>query len=232
MLLAGLADVMNVRTLFMVSAFVLVLAGAVALLLPALGETVTEWKRTLHLLRGLEAAPRLGLGRAASRSEIDHFIQRMDGLEQMPSNERDELAAQTLIAQAPPGVLVVYRGETSDMAYFILRGSVGVGLVREHEYIFLEFKRDGDFFGEIAALKGMPRTASIITEEDCEFLVIHAQVMKQLARSYPGWNSVLHTAMGEHLSRTERPHGTGYDQQMLRELRTNQPAMEAEPEAA
>ena len=36
MLLAGLADVMNVRTLFMISAFVLVFAGAVALILPAL----------------------------------------------------------------------------------------------------------------------------------------------------------------------------------------------------
>jgi CRP-like cAMP-binding protein len=223
MLLAGLADVMNVRTLFMVSAFVLVLAGAVALRLPALGETVTEWKRTFNLLRGLEAAPRLGFGRAASRLEIDRFIQRMDGLEGMTSNERDEFAAQTLIAQAPPGVVVVYRGETSDMAYFILKGSVGVGLVREQEYILLEYKREGDFFGEVAALKGMPRTANIITEEDCEFLVIPAQVMRQLTRNYPGWNSVLQTSIIVHLSRTERSHGMGYDQQMLRELRTSQP---------
>jgi CRP-like cAMP-binding protein len=153
----------------------------------------------------------------------------MEGLENMPSGERDELAAQTLIAQAPPGVVVVYRGETSDMAYFILKGSVGVGLVREQEYIILEYKREGDFFGEVAALKGMQRTANIITEEDCEFLVIPAQLMKQLARSYPSWNLVLQTSISVHLSRTERPHGTGYDQQMLRELRTNQPDMEREP---
>jgi CRP-like cAMP-binding protein len=229
MLLAGLADVMNVRTLFMVSAFVLVLAGAVALLLPALGETVTEWKRALNLLRGLEAAPRLGFGRAASRSEIDRFIQRMDGLERMASSERDELAAQTLIAQAPPGVVVVYRGETSDMAYFILRGSVCVGLVREQEYIILEYLREGDFFGEVAALREMQRTANVLTEEDCEFLVIPANVMRQLARTYPNWNLALHAAIGEHLSRTERPLATGYDQQLLRELRTDQPDMEKEP---
>jgi MFS family permease len=226
MILAGLADFWNVRTLFMTSAFFLVLAGAVALRLPALGETVTEWKRTLKLLIGLEAAPRLGMGRAASRAEIDRFIQQMDGLETMTSSQRDEFAAQALIAQSPPGVVVVYRGETSDMAYFILKGSVGVGLIRDQEYIILEYKHPGDFFGEVAALSGMPRTANIITEEECEFLVIPAQVIKRLARTYPAWNVVLQSLIGEHLSRTERPLATGYDQEMLRNLRTNQPDAE------
>lgn len=232
MLLAGLADVMNVRTLFMVSAFVLVLAGAVALWLPALGETLTEWKRTLNLLRGIEPAPRLGLGRAASRAEIDHFIQKMDGLEEMTSNERDELAAQTLIAQAPPGMVVVYRGETSDMAYFILKGIVGVGFIREQEYILLRYLYAGDFFGEVAALKRMQRTANVITEDDCEFLVIPANVMRRLAQKYLGWSQVIDTTIVKHLNLTERPHGTGYDQQMLRELRTSQPEMNDEPVAA
>jgi MFS family permease len=232
MLLAGLADVIDVRTLFMVSAFVLVIAGAVALTLPALGETVTEWKRTLNLLRGMEAAPRLGIGQAASRSEIDRFVQRMDGLEGMTSKERDEFAAQTLIAQAPPGRVVVYRGETSDMAYFILRGSVGVGYVNEHEYIILSYLREGDFFGEVAALKGTLRTANVITEEHCEFLIIPAKLMRQLARNYRSWNLALHTTIGERLSVMELPHTLGFDQQLLRELRTNQPEMEPEPAAA
>jgi CRP-like cAMP-binding protein len=226
MMLAGLADLWNVRTLFITSAFLLVLVGAVALRLPALGETLTEWKRTLKLLRGLEAAPRLGMGRAASRVEIDRFIHQMPGLETMTSLERDEFAAQAFIAQSPPGVVVVYRGETSDMAYFILKGSVGVGLVRDQEYMILEYKHPGEFFGEVAALSGMPRTANIITEEECEFLVIPAQVIKRLAREYPSWNGVLQSLMGEHLSRTERPLATGYDQEMLRNLRTNQPDVE------
>ena len=229
MMLAGLADVMNVRTLFMISAFGLVLAGAVALLLPALGETVTEWKRVLNLLRGLEAAPRLGLGRAASRSDVDRFIQHMDELESMTSDERNELAAQTLSAQAPPGIVVVYRGETSDMAYFILKGTVGVGFIRDQEYIVLRYMREGEFFGEVAALKGMQRTANVITEEDCEFLIIPAKVMRRLARKYLGWSLTLDITIGERLSLTERPHGSGYDQQVLRELRTAQPETKDEP---
>ncbi|MEP7133648.1 MAG: MFS transporter [Chloroflexota bacterium] len=218
--LAGLADLMNVRTLFMISAFVLVFAGTVVLGLPALSETVTEWKRTLTMLRGLEVAPRLGAGRAASRFEIERFIQRLNGLDGMTSTERDELAAQTLIAQAPPGTVVVYRGETSDMAYFILKGSVGVGYSTEDEYVILSILKAGDFFGEVAALNGTPRTANIITEEESEFLVIPSKVFRNLARKYEEVNVMFQTTMTERLSMIDQPRGVGMDQQLLRELRT------------
>ena len=224
MALAGLADVMNVRTLFMISAFGLVIAGAVVLGLPALGETITEWKRTLILLRGLEAAPRLGVGRAALRSEIDRFIQRLNELEGMTSNERDDLAAQTLIAQAPPGTVVVYRGETSDMAYFILKGSVGVGYRKDDEYVILNILREGDFFGEAAALMGTVRSANVITEEESEFLVIPSRVMRQLEQQYAGLSTMFYMTMLERLSMIDQPHGMSMNQQLLRELRTNQPA--------
>ena len=232
MALAGLADVMNVRTLFMISAFVLVIAGAVVLGLPALGETFTEWKRTFTLLKGAEAAPRLGTGRAASRSEIDRFIQRVNGLERMTSKERDKLAAQTLIAQAPPGTLVVYRGETSNMAYFILKGSVGVGYSKDDEYVILNILREGDFFGEVAALTGALRTANIITEEESEFLVLPSQVLRNLAWSYEKVRVMFHTTMIDRLSMIDQPRGVSMDQELLRELRTNQPDMEKEVAAA
>jgi CRP-like cAMP-binding protein len=51
-------------------------------------------------------------------------MQEMAG---MSPREREQLAAQTLVAEAPGGKIVVYRGETSDMAYFILKGSVAAG---------------------------------------------------------------------------------------------------------
>ena len=232
MALAGLADVINVRTLFTISAFVLVMAGTVVLGLPALGETITEWKRTLMLLRGVEAAPRLGAGRAALKSEIDRFIHRLTELEGMTSGERDELAAQTLIVQAPAGTVVLYRGETSDMAYFILKGSVGVGYRKADEYVILNILRDGDFFGEVAALMGTARSANVITEEESEFLIIPSSVVRKLEQHYAGLRKVFYTAIVERLSMIDQPHGMNMNQQLLRELRTSQPDMETEPSSA
>jgi MFS family permease len=229
---AGLADFMDVRLLYLISALMLVAAGLLILFLPELGQSRAQWKRTLALLRGVEAAPRLGLGRPTTVSEIELFISRMPGLMEMTLKERAQLASSTLVAEAPGGKMVVYRGETSDAAYFILKGSVGVGYIKDDDYVILNYLHEGEFFGEVAALTGMQRTANIITEEASEFLIIPSKVLKRLARNYPALNVMLHTTIGERLSLTELPRGTGFDQQLLRELRTSQPVMEEETASA
>jgi CRP-like cAMP-binding protein len=202
------------------------------LFMPGLAPTAAEWKRTFALLRGVEAAPRLGAGRPASLEEVERFIGRMPQLSGMSLKERTQLAADTLVAEAQGGTLITYRGEESDTAYFILKGSVGAGHLKDDEYEILRFLQAGDLFGEVAAMTGMTRTANVITEEACEFLIIPARVLKRLARSYPDLNVVLHTTIGERLSLTELPRGTGFDQQLLRELRTSQPEMKTEPASA
>ena len=229
---AGLADYMDVRLLYLVSALMLVFAGIALLFLPELGQSRAQWKRTMDLLRGVEAAPRLGAGRPATMSEVERFISHLPELAGMSPKERTQLASDTLVADASPGTLVTYRGEVSDVAYFILNGSVGAGYVRDQEYVFLRNLREGDFFGEVAALTGMQRTANVITEEDSQFLIIPSKVMKRLTQKYPALNVMLYTTIGERLSLTELPRGTGFDQQLLRDLRTSQPDMEKEPTSA
>ena len=226
---AGLADLIDVRLLYLISAVLLLLAGAAILFMPELGPTTAQWKRTFALLRGVEAAPRLGAGRPATLVEVERFIHHLPQLLGMSLKERAQLASDTLVAAAPVGTVVTYRGESSDAAYFILKGSVGAGYVKDEEYVILRYLKEGDFFGEVAALTGMQRTANIITEEDSEFLIIPAKVMKRLTQKYTALNVLLHTAIGERLSLTELPRGTGFDQQLLRDLRTNQPDMETEP---
>jgi MFS family permease len=229
---AGLADYMNIRVLYLVSALMLVVAGVVISFLPALGQSRAQWKRTIDLLKGVEAAPRLGAGRPATISEVDRFVGCLPELSGMSAKERTQLASGTLVAEAPGGKMITYRGEESDTAYFILKGSVGVGYLKEDEYIILNYLHEGDFFGEVAALTGMPRTANIITEEDCEFLILPSKVVKGLTKKYPALNVLLHTMIGERLSQTELPGGTSYDQQLLLDLRTKQPDMEEEPALA
>jgi MFS family permease len=229
---AGLADFMDVRILYLISALMLVLAGIVLSFLPDLGQSRAQWKRTIDLLRGVEAAPRLGTGRPATLSEVERFVSHVPELIGMSLKERAQLASDTLVAEAPGGKIVTYRGEASDAAYFILKGSVGAGFIRGEEYVILNYMREGQFFGEVAALTGMARTANIITEEDSQFLIIPSKVMRRLAKQYPGLNVLLHTLIGERLSQTELPRGTGFDQQLLRDLRTSQPDMEIEPAVA
>ena len=229
---AGLADFMDVRLLYLISALMLVAGGIMILFLPELGQSRAQWKRTVDLLRGVEAAPRLGVGRPASLVEVDRFVGGMPGLSGMSPKERAQLASDTLVSDAAPGTVITYRGEASDAAYFILKGSVGAGYLQEGDYVILRYLYEGDFFGEVAALTGMQRTANVIAEENSQFLIIPSKVMKRLTQKYAALNVLLHTTIGERLSLTELPRGTGFDQQLLRDLRTSQPDMEAEPAAA
>jgi MFS family permease len=223
MLLAGVGDIVDVRLLYFLSALVLLVAGAASLMMPGLNQPVAQWKRLWNLLRGMEAAPRLGAGVAASLREIDCFISYRPELANMSVKEREQLASQTLVARAPAGKIIVYRGETSDAAYFILSGSVGVGFIKEDEYVILNYLKEGDFFGEVAALTGSARTANVITEEDSEFLIIPARVMRRLAGKYEDLKQVFFTTIAQRLTAGEIPLGTMLDQGLLRELRTNTP---------
>jgi hypothetical protein len=223
MSMAGLADVMNIRVLFLLTALALLIVGASVALLPGLAQPGAEWKRLFSLLRGAEAAPRLGAGRVATIADIDCFVQRMPDLGEMSVQERKRLAAETFVAEAPGGKIIVHVGERSDAAYFILKGSVGVGLIKDEEYIILNYLREGDFFGEVAALTGRERTANVIAEEDSQLLIIPSRVMRQLAGRYETLRQVLESTMAERLASIDLPLGTSLDQNLLRELRTNPP---------
>jgi MFS family permease len=223
MSMAGLADIMDIRTLFLVSSFVMLVASTAVLVMPGLGQPAGEWKRLLRLLRGEEAAPRLGAGRVAAQADIDSFISYRPELAEMSPKERKQLAEQTLVADVPGGKIVVHVGEFSDAAYFILQGSVGVGLIKAEDYLILNYLKQGDFFGEVAALTGRERTANVITEEESRLLIIPAKVLRRLTDRYEGLKQVFFTTMAERLSQTDLPVGTSLDQGLLRELRTNAP---------
>lgn len=219
---AGLADVMDVRTLFFLQAVAFLGVGLLALVLPGLGQPTAEWKRAINLLRGAKAAPRLGVGRAATLADFDRLAVHIPALSNLSVKEREHLAAQTLVTDAPAGTIVIHKGEISDNAYFILGGQAIAGYIEDEDYQLLEVLNPGDFFGEIAALTGRPRTANIITEEPTTLLQTPAAALRQMT-SHPELNRVFLSKMTERLIRMkmiDAPRLTGMDQAILRELRT------------
>jgi MFS family permease len=232
MALAGLADVLDVRLMFRINSYALLSIALVVLLLPGLGQPAAQWKRTISLLRGAEAAPRLGVGRPATLTEVEQLIASMPELNQMSPRERLRLASDMLVAEAPPGTIITYRGEASNAAYFILKGRVGVGYLTDQEYFIANYLDQGDLFGEIAALMGTVRSANVITEEDSAFLIIPAKVLQRLAEQHTSLRQTVYSTIAERLSKIELPLGTRLDQDMLRDLRTNQPVMEEKPAGA
>jgi len=85
----------------------------------------------------------------------------------------------------PTGTMVITIDETADHYYIITRGEVEIFRHGDDgETVPLRTLKAGDHFGEIALLKGMPRTANVRTLTPCDLLVFtHDEFIVLLERS-------------------------------------------------
>lgn len=79
-----------------------------------------------------------------------------------------------------PDELVVHKGDPGDAMYFVSTGAVEV--VIEPTPVRLG---SGDFFGEIALLKEMPRTADVTALTYCQVLALNAGDFRRLLDNHP-----------------------------------------------
>ncbi|MGM0521527.1 MAG: ATP-binding cassette domain-containing protein [Pseudomonadota bacterium] len=81
---------------------------------------------------------------------------------------------------------IITEGEDGDTFYLIVRGSVGV-LKKESEEVTnrIATLSDGDFFGEIALLEDVPRTATIEADTPVILLALQRKVFQSLLNQAP-----------------------------------------------
>ena len=219
---AGLADVIDVRVLYLAGSVVLLAAGALVLVMPGLGQPAAEWRRAMALLRAAPATKGLGAPRAATLADLDALAVLLPSLASLGAKDRKALVAQARVSEAPSGATIIRHGDTSDSAYFVLSGRAVAGIsTDEGGYRSLSTLTPGDFFGEIAALTGAPRTANVVADEPTTLMQIPARSLRGLMND-PALSQLFLSKMTERLSRThlsDLPRLAGLDQQSLRELR-------------
>ena len=228
MALAGLADFIDIRVMYLSSAILLLGGGILVMVLPGLRQNKLEWRRALSLLRSAPANPAFGSVRAATLADMDALAGFLPSFAALSARERSGFISNAQVFSAPEGSTILRHGETGDSAYFILAGRAVAGIAEAPDsYRSLSTMGPGDFFGEIAALTGVTRTADVVAAEDADLLQVPAKNLRSLM-SDPAINSLFLGKMAERLSRTsinELPRFAGVDQQDARELRT-EPAVE------
>jgi MFS family permease len=221
MALSGLADLVDVRILMLITGVWVLGCGLLTLVLPGLGQPTAEWRRMLAMLRAAAPAPGLGLGRAALPADIDRLAAHLLALRSLDRPALAELAAQSRLLEVAPGAAIVHEGAVSDAAYFVVAGRTFAHRAAEVGRV-LEVHSPGDFFGEIAALTGVPRTATVSAEQPATVLEVPAAQLRKLMRT-PQINRVLLGKLAERMLRmgmVALPGFGGLDQDLLRDLRT------------
>jgi CRP-like cAMP-binding protein len=217
---AGLADVLSVRLLVLASGLVLLVSGALCVVLPGLRQSAAEWWRATRLLRAAGAASALGPGRMPMQADVDAVAGLVPALAHLPVAERAELLDGRVYQSVPTGTAVLRQGDAGDAAYFILAGRVAVGRAgsTDHDDTPLAILNAGDFFGEIAALTAMPRTANVVTDQPSTLLEIPVAVLRRLMR-HPEVNRLVLAAMTAHLTEVHLRQAP-LDQRLLVAMRT------------
>jgi MFS family permease len=220
--IAGLADVIDVRLLYLAGGLVTVVGGAWALVLPGLGQPAAEWRRALVLLRSAPAIPSLGAVRMALPDDVNVLVGLLPSLGGLDRAAREQIMTRGRVLDVEPETRLVTAGETGDNAYFILSGRAVAGIAGgQGGYHALSTMEAGDYFGEIAALTGAARTADVVAEEATQLLEVPAEVLRTMMAE-PAFSRMVLRRMSERLARTgihDLPRFAGVDPQALRELR-------------
>lgn len=220
---AGLADLWGVRVMMFGTSLLVLIPGALALVLPGLGQPAAEWRRMMQLLRAAPSAPAAGAGRLPTPADFDALAAKLPALANLPHKDRRELLAQARVVDAPAGATIVRKDDQGDEVYFILAGRAVAGVATAGgNYRALETMHPGDFFGEIAALMGTPRTVNVVAAEATTLLQVPGATFRRLME-HPTLSHLVHHKFFERMARTnlgELPRFATLDQQALRELRS------------
>ena len=109
------------------------------------------------------------------------WLKKIPLFSSLSKNELEEFAGEFLLERHNAEKVVFNQGDYGDKFYLIAAGVVNVLSNGK----LLATLADGDFFGEIALLADVPRTAKIVTETDCTFLVLYHQKFKKMFSSLP-----------------------------------------------
>ena len=229
---AGLADVIDdIRLLIIGASMLLFVSAAFTLVAPGLG--LASIRAASARLRDAEAAPDVAPTpfRPATVPDFGLMAARLPSFSRLSEEQRDAFLRDATIRQVPAGTRVVEHGDAADTAYFILDGNATAGIPEEDGYRGLSTMGAGDFFGEIAALTGSPRTADVAADTDLTVMEVPADALRGVM-TVPEIRKLVLSTLTSRLVRTESadlPRLAGIDQETLRDLRTARPSVEAVP---
>lgn len=218
---AGLADIFPVREMIVIASLVIVGAGVLAQFLPGIGRPAAEWRHALQLLGSAPVAPKIGAGRPATMLDFDRLLGLLPELGSLAMQRRAGFLTGATVAKAAPGEAILKVGEPGDAAYFVLGGRAVAGIPEDAGFRALSAMGPGDFFGEIGALTGSPRTANVVAEDETEVLEVPGATLKSVM-DVPEMSALINSKLNERLGRTsstDLPRLSRPDQRDLQDLR-------------
>ena len=158
---------------------------AVGAILPVL--TLATYRRLATIDKEAVAVPELAL------------VQRVPMFQPLSVAAKERVAANLASRSVPAGEVVIRAGESGDSFYIVGDGSLEItaeGLRTTAD--------EGDYFGEIALLRDVPRTATVTALVDSRLYVLQRDAFLAAVTGHEAAHAVGHSVAEQRLSRTAR----------------------------
>ena len=111
-----------------------------------------------------------------------NLVAKVPIFSELDSGAISEIARLLVIKRFSKNQVILKKGDVGDSMYFILDGEVKVHLSDKNKSVVL---KQGNFFGEIALLKDVKRTATVKALKRCEMLELTKYDLRRLIQSRP-----------------------------------------------
>jgi serine/threonine-protein kinase len=149
----------------------------------------------LRAIAGRAEPPHEVLGSAGERlapADADELVESL--VDPVTVHACRDAALRARIVRLAPGELLCSEGEPSDSAFLLLRGAIQV---EREGHAPVRVAREGELIGEVAALTGRPRTATLSAAGPAWVCVLNAAQFERLVAAHPALGVRLLRAMAE-----------------------------------
>jgi anti-sigma regulatory factor (Ser/Thr protein kinase) len=157
----------------------------------------TRQGTTVQLRRAL-GKRRIAVGEAAiaqARDRLD-LLSRNPIFAPLPGAVREHLAAQLVPVSASAGETIIREGDYGDRFFLVAEGRLDVTVERRH----VAKLRPGDHFGEIALLRDLTRTATIVAKTRVRLYALTAEDFLSAVTSHPASTQAAETTIATRLA--------------------------------
>jgi cAMP-dependent protein kinase regulator len=119
---------------------------------------------------------------ARKRESYEAFLGKIDLLEDMDAYEKSKIADAFKEVKFAAGDYVIREGEQGDTFYFLEEGEADATkvLTLGAEPTVVKSYASGEYFGELALLKGEPRAANIVAKTDLKCVTLDRHSFKRM----------------------------------------------------
>ena len=139
-------------------------------------------ERFARLKEDLERTRRRQAEKAAASKTFtpEELVDRFPLFSGLTPEQREVLLLHFGSRTAEPGERIIRAGEKADAVYFMCQGEVEVSLADRRIKL-----GPGDFFGEMALISGLPRSADVTALDYCKFATLSRRDFRRFLSRYP-----------------------------------------------